>query len=58
MRWVVWRDTYMDLVSNHHLDTVHFHSSGKTSRDSEIIVAMNFHDSTAQHLYDLTWYLN
>jgi len=45
----------MDLVSNHHLDTVHFHSPGKASRDSDIIIAMNFHDSAAQHLHDLTF---
>ena len=45
----------MDLVSNHHLDTVHFHSPRKTSRNGDIIIAMNFHDSTAQHLVDLTF---
>ncbi len=48
----------MDLVSSHHLDMVHFHSPEKAFRDSGVIIAMNFHDSTAQHLYDLTWYLN
>jgi len=45
----------MDLISNHHLDSVHFHSPGKTSRNADIVIAMNFHDSTAQHLDDLTF---
>lgn len=45
----------MDLISNHHLDTVHFHSPGNTPRDSELIIAMNFHDSTARRLHALTF---
>ena len=43
----------MDLISNHHLESVHFHSPGKTSRDGDIIIAMNFHDSNAQYPDDL-----
>ena len=45
----------MDLISNPHLDSVHFHSPAKMSRDGDIIVATNFHDSTAQHLDDLAY---
>jgi len=53
MGWIIRGNADMDLVSNHHLDPVHFHSPGKTPRDGDIIIAMNFHDSTAQHLVDL-----
>jgi len=45
----------MDSISNDHFDTAHFHSPGKMSRDGDIIIATNFHDSTAQHLDDLAY---
>ncbi len=54
MGWIIWGDAYLDLVSNHNLDSVHFYSPGKTTQDNDIVIAMNFHDSTAQHLGDLT----
>jgi hypothetical protein len=51
---IIWRDAYMDLISNHHADSVHFHSAGKTSRGGDITVPENLHDFTAQRFDDLT----
>ena len=45
---------YLDMVSNHHFDSVLFHPPGKTSPNGEIFIATNFHDSGAQNLSYLT----
>ena len=43
----------MDMISNHHLDSMPLHPPGKTSLKGEMVIAMNFPESGAQALLAL-----
>ena len=49
MGGVIRRDAYFNTVSNHHLDSKFLHPSGKTALNSNVLIAMNFHNSRAQN---------
>jgi hypothetical protein len=52
---IIGRNAYLDVVSNQYLDAVLLHAPRKTSPDNDVIIALDFHDSGAQNLGDLTF---
>ena len=55
---IIGRNAYLDLVSNQDLDPVLLHATGKTSPHNDVIIALDFHDSSTQNLGDLSFQLN
>ena len=58
MSRVVGRDTDLDLVSNQDLNPVLLHATGKTSPHNNVIIALDFHDSSTQNPGDLSFQLD
>jgi len=52
MGCVVRRDTHLNFVSNHDLDPVLFHPSGKYTPDDHTIFALDFHAAAPQDFSD------
>lgn len=55
MGGIIWGNAYLNTVSNHDLDSVLFHPSGKTAPHDKILIAMNFNDSGTQNPGYLTF---
>ena len=58
MRSVVRRDADLDTVSDHDLDSVSLHSSGKYAPYRDVIITLNLHGTATQNPVDQALQLN
>lgn len=58
MGCVVRGDAYLNLVSNHHFNSVFFHPSGKYTPYGDIVLTLNFHGAATKHPGDNSLHVN